>query len=801
MLTVSGTWTRRSLATITLIAGAICATGCGGGGSTGGDTGGGPGGGTGGGGLPGSTSNDATLESAGVQPPPPLSIVPERPLSGKDVRVRVAAPGATGIDLTLAGRGCGTLSARTGAATPLEVTGIAGADGYCDLTAVAHLAGGTTSTWMARFEVQSTAPDLPPISADAGVYELGEFPVASSGPTVTAVDGPPGFINGATATYTVRSTGAQEVRAALVKVSGYDGYFHVPVTPSGGLVSFDLRFAADFFTRTAGLQRSQILAAAASGPVDVLVALEDALGRVGAAFTVPLTPRQVQTGEVKVSIAWDTPTDVDLHVTEPGGTRVYYGNTTSPSGGRLDLDSNAGCTIDGVNNENIYWPVGQAPNGAYTVRVHMYASPCSENGPAGASGTLSITYCGNDSPRMIPFSLASDGSSYETTFTSTCSSRVVGTVRYEDFPITDTAFGPGELVPSRFVTVQVIRAKDDVVLAEGNTDAAGRYDLSFANDKEPGFYVNVLAKRDSTGIKQSVQDLSGTLYAFRKPKKTETAIDETQPTAPGQPFLVDVDVRKADGAGALNIFEVGLASALYTYGKSGRSPPALIIKWEAGRSPPLGNTSYYQSGVGIFVNGDAQKPREYNDVVIAHEYGHFVLDTYSTDDSPGGDHGPWTRDGPPLAWSEGWATFFAAASQRRSSYIAINSSGPGVSFSIETLPPGVPTGNAGSVLSGNVSEAVVSAVLYDLFDATNEDKDDLSGKNAAIWTVLTSYLKAGNAKFTERGAAGRDLVDFLDGWSCLGFGDRGADDAHGLRGVVKGLAGLSYDFTELASCK
>jgi hypothetical protein len=105
------------------------------------------------------------------------------------------------------------------------------------------------------------------------------------------------------------------------------------------------------------------------------------------------------------------------------------------------------------------------------------------------------------------------------------------------------------------------------------------------------------------------------------------------------------------------------------------------------------------------------------------------------------------------------------------------------------------------VLSGSVSEAVVSAVLYDLFDSTNEDKDDLSGKNAAIWTVLTSYLKAGNAKFAERGAAGRDLVDFLDGWSCLGFGDRGADDAHGLRGVVKGLAGLSYDFAELASCK
>src|SRR5262249_326010 len=66
----------------------------------------------------------------------------------------------------------------------------------------------------------------------------------------------------------------------------------------------------------------------------------------------------------------------DLHVVEPGGFEIYYqpSNRTSPSGGTLDLDSNAGCTIDNINNENVTWPAGRAPNGNYIVRVDNWNS-------------------------------------------------------------------------------------------------------------------------------------------------------------------------------------------------------------------------------------------------------------------------------------------------------------------------------------------------------------------------------------------------------------------------------------------
>jgi len=81
----------------------------------------------------------------------------------------------------------------------------------------------------------------------------------------------------------------------------------------------------------------------------------------------------VGTGDVQVSVTWDTSADVDLHVVDPFLEEIYYGHTSSSSGGSLDLDSNAGCTGDNVRNENITWP-GSPPNGTYTVRVNYWSA-------------------------------------------------------------------------------------------------------------------------------------------------------------------------------------------------------------------------------------------------------------------------------------------------------------------------------------------------------------------------------------------------------------------------------------------
>ena len=76
------------------------------------------------------------------------------------------------------------------------------------------------------------------------------------------------------------------------------------------------------------------------------------------------------TGDVQVTLNWpQTGVDLDLHVIDPGGNEIYFGNPTSPTGGQLDWDNTDG----GGTPENIFWSSGSAPNGTYKVSVVYYA--------------------------------------------------------------------------------------------------------------------------------------------------------------------------------------------------------------------------------------------------------------------------------------------------------------------------------------------------------------------------------------------------------------------------------------------
>ena len=99
----------------------------------------------------------------------------------------------------------------------------------------------------------------------------------------------------------------------------------------------------------------------------------DSVGDFGDVDQVDVVVEPVATSaNVQVSLSFDQDTDVDLYVQEPDGTRIFFGAPVSPSGGELDLDSNPGCRIDGINQENISWT--SAPVGEYIVLVDYFTS-------------------------------------------------------------------------------------------------------------------------------------------------------------------------------------------------------------------------------------------------------------------------------------------------------------------------------------------------------------------------------------------------------------------------------------------
>ena len=169
-------------------------------------------------------------------------------------------------------------------------------------------------------------------------------------------------------------------------ISGGTFFLDVEPDPGAALDKLLLTFAGDSFGyyeielpevassyRVVGQIAHDIDAAAmpSFGLSIVAVGADQAVGQsVDHGFDVI----EVGVGDVQVSLSWDVDSDVDLHVVDPNGDEIFYNRKSVASGGKLDLDSNPGCNIDGIRNENITWPQGSAPEGLYTVRVNYYRS-------------------------------------------------------------------------------------------------------------------------------------------------------------------------------------------------------------------------------------------------------------------------------------------------------------------------------------------------------------------------------------------------------------------------------------------
>ena len=119
---------------------------------------------------------------------------------------------------------------------------------------------------------------------------------------------------------------------------------------------------------------------------EVQVAIVDEAGQISQIWETSVSLLVVGTGALQVSLSFDTPKDVDLHLIEPEyideygfeasfySRHIYYGNRVSDNGGELDLDSNPSCWLDYINNENITYndSLAWVAPGTYKVYVDLY---------------------------------------------------------------------------------------------------------------------------------------------------------------------------------------------------------------------------------------------------------------------------------------------------------------------------------------------------------------------------------------------------------------------------------------------
>jgi hypothetical protein len=318
--------------------------------------------------------------------------------------------------------------------------------------------------------------------------------------------------------------------------------------------------------------------------------------------------------------------------------------------------------------------------------------------------------------------------------------------------------------PARRVDVQVLDDATSAVLATGATALDGSYDVLVTDSQVRGVRVRFLTSSTaSPGLYASVRSSVGNpqLYAV-----TSAAVPGHSPAA-NQDFG-DLTALPGSGGEAFNLFDVTLNGLDFLQLLNGSWPAAAIVVYWNSAS---GDGTYYQATDNSIhlLGGEG-----YDDTVVAHEQGHFAAANFSSDDSPGGVHyiGDNNQD-IRLAWSEGYATYFASSARRRLgvptpgwTYYVNTTGAPGagnLDFSYEFEGP-----SRGAV--GAASEVAVQALLWDIVDdpgtaddSPGADDDPLVDRtDEDVWEVTRYYLP-------QPAVLSVSLEDFWDGWFRPGF--------------------------------
>ncbi len=331
---------------------------------------------------------------------------------------------------------------------------------------------------------------------------------------------------------------------------------------------------------------------------------------------------------------------------------------------------------------------------------------------------------------------------------------VRGRFVYVDREFDATGFtGVEPLRPVRFADVQVVAGSK--IIGAGVTDGNGDFLFTVLDNRVRDIYVRSLARHQtSTGIPVDVRsgNQSGTIWSVRT--QTFAGHDPNQNL-----FIGTLAAVPGAGGEAFNLLDNALLGVEYLDTMRGPGPgPLLLIVFNA--SNP--NLSSFSNDTIVQANNAG-----YDDTVLLHEMGHYVVHNFSASHSPGGIHRlSDCSQNLMLAFDEGHASFWGLSVRRHfnlphsSTYVrTTGQTGPGnlqFYFDAETQLP--------FVCSGGASETVVYTALWDMLDgpATTDESpgvdepwDLLQGLSAQYWSVMTGYIPT---------ASNISLEDFWDGW-------------------------------------
>lgn len=327
--------------------------------------------------------------------------------------------------------------------------------------------------------------------------------------------------------------------------------------------------------------------------------------------------------------------------------------------------------------------------------------------------------------------------------------------------VTATGVDPAPLIrPFRQGQVRVERQTSSswAVLEYGHTDDNGYFTFDLPTGSvAPNTNVRVIActvglENDKIAVRTPGVGGSG---AGRLP-----FCFFSEPTSSGQDpsYISFGTITPADtdqSGGPFNIYNNLLEAYQFLTDEVGAPTNSLTAYWDLGYTTITGG-AYYSNVDGVIrLTGTEENGDQWDDAVIMHEIGHWVMDTYAeTPPNSDGDHGNCTEGTarPNLEYSEGWATFFSTASRnasrdatvRASALNYVDTSGgllqQGSRFVFISGDLETPTIYDSTTDRGTYCEWQVAATLWDVVDSNADASDTLQRSFADVFTAFSTPL-------------------------------------------------------------
>jgi hypothetical protein len=319
------------------------------------------------------------------------------------------------------------------------------------------------------------------------------------------------------------------------------------------------------------------------------------------------------------------------------------------------------------------------------------------------------------------------------------SASVTGMVRFSRVSHS-TAFPNGltyaspTLRPARGVIVRALDPGTQAVLATTATDASGNYSLSVSPN------INVMLQVVAQMQRGSSQPLPRWDVRVQNGTTGNTPYTHTTGTFNSNSGVQNIDIPTginstgaATGVRASGPFAI--LDTLYTAiqkvltAAPNANFPELVVDWGTQTEGSLFTITGDVQNIALLA-GLSDDADEFDQHVIAHEFGHYIEHNFSRADNIGGSHGLSDTLDMRVAFGEGFGYAFAAIvlddPVARDAFV---NAGQQVSstFNVETNP----------VSSGCwCSESSVYSILWDLYDNVPDGSDAITLPFAAIWDVL-----------------------------------------------------------------